>query len=451
MKTKEFREQLAQEFVSALEDKGLEWKAGWSNFGDDAPFKNGATNRPYSGINTIALLLATMKNNYKDRRWCTFNQIVDRDEKLHPGQTWKLKKGSKGVQIEYWFPFDKKTHKFLKWSEYHDLIMKLTGDEDFRERFMICAKYYVVFNGDCIEGMPEPTKGLEKREMNDLVMKTAKNMGVEIITDDIGRCYYVPKNDTIHLPKPEYFLSDYCLTATAFHELSHATGAVGRLGRPSLLNSHGWGSKEYCYEELVAEISSVFMAADVGANMTQEHLDSHKAYVNYWIEDIKDNPNVLFNAIKDATAAANYLNWKAELITEKEYEQTLKDVKVESVKNTGDETLEKLCKDAAGFIDYNREETYTLEDFHRDFPDLHNVDLVKTTDPVSGKELIVSFDLINHSYSRYLDRELVDTKTFQTDEDFSLVLKSAVPEDFMDLGKVTLKDLEAQKATLLTL
>ena len=79
------------------------------------------------------------------------------------------------------------------------------------------------------------------------------------------------------------------------------------------------------------------------------------------------------------------------------------------------------------------------------------MDLVKTTDPVSGKELIVSFDLINHSYSRYLDRDLVDTTTFKTDEDFSLVLQSAIPEDFMDLEGIKTRDIEAQKAKLLAL
>ena len=185
--------------------------------------------------------------------------------------------------------------------------------------------------------------------------------------------------------------------------------------------------------------------------MTKEHMDSHKGYVNSWIESIKKDPNVLIKAIKEATAAANYLNWKAELITEKEYQETLKETKVESKKNTGDETLERLCKQAAEFIDYNRDDTYTLEHFHRDFPDLHNVDLVKTTDPASGKELVVSFDLIDHSYSRYLDRDLVDTTTFKTDEDFSLVLQSAIPEDFMDLEGIKTRDIEAQKAKLLAL
>jgi len=63
----------------------------------------------------------------------------------------------------------------------------------------------------------------------------------------------------------------------------------------------------------------------------------------------------------------------------------------------------------------------------------------------------VSFDLIDHSYSRYLDRDLVDTTTFKTDEDFSLVLQSAIPEDFMDLEGIKTRDIEAQKAKLLAL
>ena len=447
MKTKEYREEIAQQFIDSLQEKGLSWKQGWIS---PASMENGITKKAYKGINAFWLSIVATRMGYRDPRWCTFNQIAN--DKYHPGQTWHLKKGSKGTSVEYWFPFDKVKHKYLTWEEYRKELEKLIrADEANPERFMICAKYYIVFNADCIEGIPELTKDLEKREMNELVLKTAKNMGVEIITDDMDGCYYMPRKDIIHLPKPEYFKTDTDLTATAFHELSHATGAAGRLSRPGIVNPNIFGSSDYAYEELIAEISSCFMTADIGTEMTKEHMDSHKGYVNSWIESIKKDPNVLIKAIKEATAAANYLNWKAELITEKEYQETLKETKVESKKNTGDETLERLCKQAAEFIDYNRDETYTLDDFHRDFPDLHNVDLVKTTDPVSGKELIVSFDLINHSYSRYLDRDLVDTTTFKTDEDFSLVLQSAIPEDFMDLEGIKTRDIEAQKAKLLAL
>lgn len=39
----------------------------------------------------------------------------------------------------------------------------------------------------------------------------------------------------------------------------------------------------------------------------------------FWVNQIREKPDVLVSAIKDAQAAANYMDWKAELITEQEY------------------------------------------------------------------------------------------------------------------------------------
>ena len=54
---------------------------------------------------------------------------------------------------------------------------------------------------------------------------------------------------------------------------------------------------------------------------TPQHIDNHKAYVQSWIQAIREKPETLVKAIKDAQAAANYMDYKAGLITEKEYEK----------------------------------------------------------------------------------------------------------------------------------
>ena len=58
-----------------------------------------------------------------------------------------------------------------------------------------------------------------------------------------------------------------------------------------------------------------------GINL-MEGYGNDKAYVQSWIEAIRDKPDSLIRAIKDAEAAANYMDLKAGLITEKEYEKT---------------------------------------------------------------------------------------------------------------------------------
>ena len=64
------------------------------------------------------------------------------------------------------------------------------------------------------------------------------------------------------------------------------------------------------------------MGFDLHAEASANHIDNHKAYVQSWIQAIREKPETLIKAIKDAQAAANYMDWKAGLITDKEYEQT---------------------------------------------------------------------------------------------------------------------------------
>lgn len=46
-----------------------------------------------------------------------------------------------------------------------------------------------------------------------------------------------------------------------------------------------------------------------------------REYVQSWMGAIREKPETLIKAIRDAQAAANYMDYKAGLITEKEYEK----------------------------------------------------------------------------------------------------------------------------------
>ena len=72
-------------------------------------------------------------------------------------------------------------------------------------------------------------------------------------------------------------------------------------------------------EELKSDIADDL--ADLKTELTPEHLENHKAYVQSWIQTIRDKPETLVKAIRDAQAAASYMDYKAGLITEKDYEK----------------------------------------------------------------------------------------------------------------------------------
>lgn len=187
------------------------------------------------------------------------------------------------------------------------------------KEFTLSTRYTAVFNACDIEGMPE-RPAVQKSDITPdaLIEKLSSGMGVEILTDGGDQAYYSPMQDKIHLPSPGSFHSEYAFNATALHELSHSTGHPARLNRPQ---GALFGTPQYAYEELVAEMCSCFMGVNLDVTATPQHIDNHKAYVQSWIQAIRDKPETLIRAIKDAQAAATYMDYKAGLITNKEYEK----------------------------------------------------------------------------------------------------------------------------------
>ena len=307
----EYRAELAETFAHILEEQGLNWKKEWHGQGINAPY-NAVTKAHYRGINAFWLSLVSMSQGYTDPRWVTMVQIMDNDGKYHPKESWHLKKGSKAAYVEYWYPYDLKEKKAITWKQYKDALRDGRTEAEFK----LSSRYYAVFNAQNVEGMPPlEVKQVQPVPIDQLVQTLSQNMGVPVYTDGGDRAYYSPGKDEIHLPKPESFFSEYAFNSTALHELAHSTGHASRLNRDL---SGGFGSQAYAYEELVAEMCSAFMSADLAAEATQEHIENHKAYVQSWIKAIREKPETLVKAIKDAQEAAAYMGSQAELIPEEE-------------------------------------------------------------------------------------------------------------------------------------
>lgn len=306
MKTKEYREKIAAAFIKSLEENPRNWKQEWS-----APTnrpENAVTKRPYRGINTLWLSFVAAAKGYTDPRWCTFNQAKKEE--------WHIKKGEKGTQVEYWMPYDAATKTTLSWNDYN-LLVAMKSDQISNIRMI--AKYFTVFNVGQMEKVPERilTEGKDIEPAH-VIGKIADGMGVEILNDGGNQAFYRPREDKIHLPEPKYFDDEYAYDATVLHELSHATGHPSRLNR---YIDGGIDSEYYAYEELVAEISSCFMGYNLPVAMDEEHFENHKAYIQGWIDGIKEKPEVLMKAVKDAQRAADYLELKGGLISEAEYKK----------------------------------------------------------------------------------------------------------------------------------
>ena len=89
--------------------------------------------------------------------------------------------------------------------------------------------------------------------------------------------------------------------STLLHEITHWTGHKSRLDR-NLKN--GFGSKDYAFEELVAELGSAMAGSIMG--LPYEGLQ-HAEYIQNWIEVLKNDPTALYEASKLANKAVRYM------------------------------------------------------------------------------------------------------------------------------------------------
>lgn len=87
-----------------------------------------------------------------------------------------------------------------------------------------------------------------------------------------------------------------------YHELSHWTGHASRLSR-DLKNR--FGTAAYAAEELVAELSSAMLGAELGLPVA--HLDSHASYIEHWLKLLKDDERAILTAAAKAEEAASLL------------------------------------------------------------------------------------------------------------------------------------------------
>ena len=106
------------------------------------------------------------------------------------------------------------------------------------------------------------------------------------------------------MPPFETFRDAESHAATLAHELTHWTKHDKRLARD--MGRVKWGDEGYAREELVAELGSAFLCADLG--ITPEVRQDHAAYIASWLEVLKGDKRFVFSAASHAQRAVDYLH-----------------------------------------------------------------------------------------------------------------------------------------------
>ena len=177
------------------------------------------------------------------------------------------------------------------------------GDEN--QVLLHVRRVYAVFNADQIDGLPEKYVP----EIPD-VNPDERDAGCEAWFERLGldvryggeRAYYAPGPDRIQMPPFETFESAHAFFGTLGHEHVHATGAKHRLDR----RFGAPGTREYAREELVAELGSAFLCADLGIASTPR--TDHASYIGSWLELLEDEPRAVFDAATQAQQAVEFLH-----------------------------------------------------------------------------------------------------------------------------------------------
>lgn len=310
------RKQLVDMILENLEKGTGLWQQGWRSSG--APV-SGITGKKYRGINNLFLTFVAMRCGYKDNRWVTFRQMEERDWHFKTDEEGNsLGKGA-GVCIEFYELRDRETKKAFDRS----VLDGMTPDEkaDYeRENVYPVRKYYRVFNADIIEGIPEKERlSVDEGARNERAEKLLEywNERESKILYGGDRAFYRRSTDEIHLPEVADFKDMAEFYSTAFHEVGHSTGHERRLNR-NLENK--FGDSAYAMEELRAEIASVFIEQDLDISVDENHIRNNSAYIANWRDEIKDNPNALFEAIADAEKITRYISAKEQEMTKKTFE-----------------------------------------------------------------------------------------------------------------------------------
>jgi antirestriction protein ArdC len=245
--------------------------------------------QPYSGINVLSLWVSAQAAGYAAPIWMTFNQ--SRELNAH------VRKGEKGSLVVF--------ANTITRSERDEK----TGEDVDREiPFM---KGYTVFNVEQIDSLPEiyyakANPGIDPVQRIEHAEKFFAGLNATLHHGG-NRAYYAQELDYVQMPDFVSFRDAESYYATLAHEMAHWTKHPSRLDRE--LGRKKWGDEGYAAEELVAELASAFLCADL--NLCNEPREENAAYIANWLEVLKRDNRAIFSAAAHAQKAADYLNRSA--------------------------------------------------------------------------------------------------------------------------------------------
>ncbi len=285
----EIRKQVSEQIVALMEQDGLLWAQGF----DASMFiaQNPISPTRYAGTNRVWLALIQKKRHLTDPRWATFLQAKEKG--------WRIKRGARACKVECWKPvpcvIEDNRRKYLK----KDEVAAYNPEDIFWPLCLVSIAS--VFSYVDIEG-PDAYVAAPAHagfELADALIATSRCPVHEAAVT--AACYRPGSDEIVMPPRGAYaFPAEY--TSTLLHEMAHSTKVPLVRKTPDSFRDCA-----YAYEELCAELASVFAEAELGLPLGQARLENHAAYLQAWVAKCKSDHDAMNSALTCAQGIADYL------------------------------------------------------------------------------------------------------------------------------------------------
>ena len=85
----------------------------------------------------------------------------------------------------------------------------------------------------------------------------------------------------------------------------HSTGHKSRLSRSGITANTGFGTENYSFEELVAEMGAAMLCGIVG--IENSTIENSTAYIQSWLKELKNDKTLIIKAAQQAQKAVDYI------------------------------------------------------------------------------------------------------------------------------------------------
>lgn len=271
---------VTEQVIEQLKQGVAPWRKPWSTL----PPRNLLSQRAYTGLNTILLAC----RGYGSPYWLTFNQATRLGG--------HIRQGEKSALVTFW-----------KIGEYTKRKIDADGEATDEKGRSILLRYYRVFNLEQTDGIADKlgltsVSRVPSIEQCDSIVAAMPNRPA---IEQHSQAHYRPSTDTVGMPSRNAFGNAESYYATLFHELTHSTGHLSRVGRDGIEKLERFGSESYSREELVAELGSAMLCGVCG--IAPATIENSASYLQSWINVLKSDSRMIVSASSAAQKAADYI------------------------------------------------------------------------------------------------------------------------------------------------